>query len=217
MAAPWAAQAQAATSRPGGPHSRVQGVHAVAPGAWGAAAAAAPPPDAATSHPKPHEGDAGDAPREAADFELLALHAATPQHAPNAPSLAERCAALRALRAGVAMAQAAGVDALSAACCAAALDATVLAWSAAAEADAAEQSGGSRLDPAATEALREWLEAAEAALQALSRWAAFAPKALPPLFASALFGRLASQRTRDDEATRLRALLHWCALQLHRA
>ena len=199
---------------PPAPHARLLGVQAVAPGAWGArAAAAAPPPDAAPPA-SPHAVDEADAPRDADDFELLALLAATPPHAPGAPSVSERCSALRALRAGATlMPEAPTAAGLSATCCSAALDAVVLAWAAAAESDAAaaERPLGAPGDAAAAEALRQWLDAAEQALQALSRWAAFAPKALPQRFAGALFGRLALPRAREDEATRLRAVLHWCA------
>jgi hypothetical protein len=158
--------------------------------------------------------DDSDAPRDAADFELLAVLAATPQHAAGAPSISERCSALRALRAGATlMPEAPAAAGLSAACCSAALEAAVLAWAAAAESDAAaaERPLGAPGDAAAASALRDWLDAAEQALQALCRWAAFAPSALPLRFAGALFGRLASPRAREDEATRLRALLHWCA------
>jgi hypothetical protein len=228
MVAPWAAKSGDAAAA----HGVRSGLAAVrvppvAPGAWASRAGAAPAAGASSSPsatPRASDGaivlaGAAEAPLpqpvDAAEFERLCVAASSPADADGAPDVRARCATLRALRAGAAAAPALPPPGLSGACCAAAFASVLLPWSAAADAEADAVSGAPPRDgaPSSVE-LRAWLDAAERALVALTRCAAFAPSELPPAWTAALFRRLRSEFTREDEAHHLRALLHWCARAL---
>jgi hypothetical protein len=215
VAAPWAA---GGALRAAGAAAAAPGVRAppVAPGAWAGRAAAqhARAAGAAAAAPA-RSSDAAEAaappPADAAAFERLALAAAAPPGDAGAPSVAARCAALRALRAGAAASPGLAAEPpLSGACCTAVFDALLLPWAAAAEAEADAAAGAPpRGDAPSPSELRGWLEAAERCGGALTRCAAFAPSELPQRFPAALFARLRSARTRPEDAPHLRALLHW--------
>jgi hypothetical protein len=229
MVAPWAAKSGDAARAGDATHGGRGGiapvrVPPVAPGAWASRAGVAPARASSSSPaatPRASDGAivfAGAAeaalpqPADAAEFERLAVAASSPADADGEPSVRARCAALRALRAGATAAPALPPPGLSGACCAAALAAVLLPWSAAADAEADAASGVPPRDGAPSPSeLRAWLDSAERALVALSRCASFVPSELPPAWTAALFRRLRSERTREDEAHHLRALLHWCA------